>query len=89
MNTHTVTFAALAVIGVALSLAVVPALTSQAFAAQDFSDNPGKGHTRTCENNGGQDISKENGECPGQSEGSDQIDETVYAGKSNNPKHVE
>jgi len=89
MNTNKVTFAALAAIGVALTLAVVPALTSQAFAAQDFSDNPGKGHTRTCENNGGQDISKENGECPGQSEGSDQIDENVYAGKSGNIKDQE
>jgi hypothetical protein len=78
------TIAALAAITVALSFAVVPALTNQVFAA--FEDNQGKGHTRECINGGGQDISKEGGECPGQSEGSGSIDENVYAGKSGNLK---
>ena len=83
MNTNKVTFAAIAAIGVALSLAVVPALTNQAFAAFP---NEGKGHTVQCENNGGH---VKEGDCPGQSEKAGPIEEQTKAGKSDNIKSRE
>jgi hypothetical protein len=85
MITNKVTFAAIAAMAVALSLAVVPALTNQAFAAFP---NEGKGHERECINGGDKDISKEDGGCPGQSEKGNN-DENTYAGKSGNLKSTE
>jgi hypothetical protein len=83
MNTNKVTFTAIAVIAVALSLAVVPALTSQVFAAFP---NEGKGHTETCTNGGGK---VKEGDCPGQSEKADPIVEETKAGKSDQVKSRE
>lgn len=90
MNKNKVTFAAFAVIGVALSLAVVPALTNQVF-AQDCPGCHGKGHetvtVQECTNPSGK---VKGTECPGQSEKSESQDETTttttFAGKSGNPK---
>jgi hypothetical protein len=76
-KSHKVTFAAVAAITAALSLAIVPALTTQAF-AQDFSQ--GRGHTQTCDKANTDEI--EEGPCPGQSHKSDNKFEATYAGKS-------
>jgi hypothetical protein len=51
-KSHKMTFAALAAIAVALSLAVVPALTNQVFAAFP---NSGQGHDTDATNRGGQE----------------------------------
>ena len=81
----TKTFAALAAIAVALTLAVVPALTSQALA---FPGENGQGHTKTetCDQtaSGGSTT----GDCPGKSEKSPNKEEctTTLAGKSSNIK---
>jgi hypothetical protein len=80
---HKPTFAVVAAIAVALSLAVLPALTSQAFAAFP---NPGKGHTEQCTNPGGQ---VREGDCPGQSEKAEPIKEQTRAGKSHVVKSEE
>jgi len=79
-------FATVAAMAVALSLAIVPALTSQVF-AQDCPGCHGRGHeTETvCTNPSGK---VKGTECPGQSEKSESQDETTttFAGKSGNPK---
>jgi hypothetical protein len=84
MNSNKVTFAAIAAIGVALSLAVVPAFINQVSA---FPGENGKGHTtvETCENPGGH---VKEGDCPGQSEEATPIEETTttFAGKSSHVK---
>jgi hypothetical protein len=69
MYTHKVTFAALAAMAVALSLAVVPALTNQAFAKiQEVVIE------ERCENPAGQEPGGQQPRCKG--EGQEQITET-------------
>ena len=58
MITNKVTFAALAAIAVALSLAVVPALTSAAYAVPP-------GLREACENGGGNEPAGQQGKCNG------------------------
>jgi hypothetical protein len=81
----TKTFAALAAIAVALTLAVVPALTSQALA---FPGENGQGHQREEDCTQTQSGGSTSGDCPGQSEKSPNKEEctTVFAGKSSNIK---
>jgi hypothetical protein len=85
MNTKKTAFAAIAAIGVALSLAgVVPALTNQAF-AQDFPGSNGQGHQEDTGCTQGPDRD----ECPGQSGGQNPNRddcEVVFAGNSDNIK---
>ena len=72
------TLAALAAIGVALSLAVVPALTNQVFAAKpECPGCEGGGHEEDFTNRGGHEKDEDSraAKC-----------EIVYAGQSGNPK---
>jgi hypothetical protein len=86
MITSKVTFAALAAMAVALSLAVVPALTNQVF-AQDFSGSNGQGHTRECDK--ANTDEEEEGPCPGNSQKSPNKCQVTFAGKSSNVKDDE
>jgi hypothetical protein len=86
MNTNKVTFAALAAIAVATSLAVLPAaLANQALA---FPGENGQGHKRTEECTQTQSGGTTTGDCPGSSEKSPNKEEctTTFAGKSSNIK---
>jgi hypothetical protein len=75
-KSYKMTFAAVAAIAAALSLAVVPALTNQVF-AQDCPGCQGGGHDRDATNRGGQEKDPESpaAKCV-----------TIFAGKSDNVK---
>jgi hypothetical protein len=94
MITNKLMFAALAAMAVALSLAVVPALTNQVFAVRpECPGCEGEGHeeveTEQCILPNGKVKSADEG-CPGQSERAEPqqqvVCETVFAGQSDNPK---
>jgi hypothetical protein len=78
-KSHKVTFAAVAAIAAALSLAVAPTAT-QVFAQPDCPGCGGQGHTETCLNvNSGKE---KEGECPGNSQTSPSKFKVTKAGNS-------